>query len=375
MNNLTSIHRPRATRVGGFSLVELMVAVVIGLIGIIMMFQVASNADQRRRTTAAGSDAQVEGAIALYNLERDIKQAGYGFGGADQMGCTVNAYDSTRSANFQFTLAPIEITDGGGGAPDQLAVLYGGSAITPGAQNFTSYTTTTKSIATNSSRTEYLRGDLAIAAWSATQCQMVEITNNTNADARTIDHTLTAYNDQDTGAAQTVRYNASTEPSPIATSNDTWRIYNLGFRDRARRNVWQITNNRTLAVRDDLHFTTASGSTDLIEVAEDVIDLQAQYGLDTSITADFIVDAWQSTAPADWGRLIATRVALLARSKQFEKENVTTVAPSWAGGSFTMTNVDGTADDDPATPNNWRRYRYRVYESVVPLRNAVWGSS
>jgi type IV pilus assembly protein PilW len=27
---------------------------------------------------------------------------------------------------------------------------------------------------------------------------------------------------------------------------------------------------------------------------------------------------------------------------------------------------------DPA--NNWRHYRYRVYETVIPLRNMLWGS-
>lgn len=46
-----------------------------------------------------------------------------------------------------------------------------------------------------------------------------------------------------------------------------------------------------------------------------------------------------------------------------------------------MRNVDGTDDSKPVdgtgkpTPNNWRSYRYRVYETVVPLRNLVWGQS
>jgi len=26
-----------------------------------------------------------------------------------------------------------------------------------------------------------------------------------------------------------------------------------------------------------------------------------------------------------------------------------------------------------ASPNNWRYYRYRVYEKVIPLRNMIWG--
>jgi type IV pilus assembly protein PilW len=41
-----------------------------------------------------------------------------------------------------------------------------------------------------------------------------------------------------------------------------------------------------------------------------------------------------------------------------------------------MTNVDGTADSDPTganAVNNWRNYRYNVYEAVVPLRNTIIG--
>ena len=41
-----------------------------------------------------------------------------------------------------------------------------------------------------------------------------------------------------------------------------------------------------------------------------------------------------------------------------------------------MRNVDGTPDPSEtpnADPNNWRYYRYRVYERVIPLRNMLWG--
>jgi type IV pilus assembly protein PilW len=65
----------------------------------------------------------------------------------------------------------------------------------------------------------------------------------------------------------------------------------------------------------------------------------------------------------------------LARSAKFEKTAVTAdcIAPNnppnspfWSGGCFTMTNpVDGT---------DWHYYRYRVYETVVPLRNMIWSN-
>lgn len=62
----------------GFSLVEVLVGVVIGLIGILVMFQLLTVSQAQRRTTTSGGDAQQSGMISLYLLERDLRQAGYG---------------------------------------------------------------------------------------------------------------------------------------------------------------------------------------------------------------------------------------------------------------------------------------------------------
>ena len=39
-----------------------------------------------------------------------------------------------------------------------------------------------------------------------------------------------------------------------------------------------------------------------------------------------------------------------------------------------MTNVDGTPDSNPGDANDWRHYRYRSYQTVVPLRNMIWST-
>ena len=79
------------------------------------------------------------------------------------------------------------------------------------------------------------------------------------------------------------------------------------------------------------------------------------------------------------------------RSRQFERNGdpgasgVHAVTPTAANpyyfgrawSSSLMTNVDGnpdTFDDLTADANNWRYYRYRVYERVIPLRNMLWGT-
>ncbi|QDX80832.1 hypothetical protein B9N43_05995 [Denitratisoma sp. DHT3] len=357
----------------GFSLVEVMIGMIIGLLGILVMFQMLLNWNERKRTAASGSDAQISGSIALYSLERELRNAGYGFGNAGAMGCTVTAYDRLRPGNnFTFPLVPVQITDGAGGSPDTITVLFGNSALTSDSTTYSASSATTKRLNDPSS---IQRGDLLVAA-QAGACGLVETTLNTHADGLTITHASGNYNDPD-NTAVTARYNPA---AGLAVALSAGNIFNLG--PQPRRNVWRIVNDRTLVSTDDLHYSdqhdaagqnTPDGMNDWTEVADGIIDLQAEYGLDSD--ADNIVDTWQSAAPADFRTVRAIRVALLARSQQYEKQAVTTVAPSWAAGAFVMTNLDGTPDSNPGTPNDWRRYRYRVYETVVPLRNAVWGNS
>ncbi len=389
------VQQLRVVNSTGFSLVEVLVGMAIALIGIVIMFQMMENTETRKRTTASGGDAQVAGSIAMYNLERDIRLAGYGFGNSTSLGCTVNAYDAcvvaspaTMGCNgtprslpaFTFPLVPLMIIDGAGGAPDQIVSFYGSSPTMPINQAFDTSSTSSKRAASTSTRAGLLRGELVLVTNGAS-CGLVEITDNTNADVRTVNHVVGAYTNSQNVAA-TARFN---DPAGFTTASGL--LHNLGDRNVPRRNIWQIVNRRTLTVSDDLHSTAAA------EVGEGIINLQAQYGLDTTPIRDYLVDTWQSATPADWTRVIAVRVALLARSQQYEKAAVpnysscaTTVAldptscqrPSWAGGNFTMADLDSvdyTTDTNPDSPNDWRHYRYRIYQTTIPLRNMIWGTA
>lgn len=346
---------PRSS--SGFSLVEILVGVVIGLIGIVIMFQVMENAENRKRTTASGSDAQIAGSIAMHNLVRDIRLGGNGFGSSAALGCTVNAYDTVRGAAFTFPMVPVQIIDGAAGAADQIITFYGNSPTAATSYAFDTSSAFTKKMASTSGRGGLMRGDLVLV--TGTGCGLIEVTGNTNADQLTINHAIGAYTDESNNAA-TARFNA-----PAGYTLTSGQLYSLGNNLNPRRNIWQIANLRTLTVTNDLHNAVAS------EVGEGIVNLQAEYGLDTD--GDFQVDLWQTADPGNWRQLFAIRVGLLARSQQYEKANVTTVAPTWEGGTFTMTNLDGTADNTPNSANDWRHYRYRVYQVTIPLRNMIWG--
>jgi len=66
---MDTLNQPnRTTRQQGFTLVELMVAMALGLITTLVIAQVLIASEGNRRTTMEGSDAQVNGSIGLYSV-------------------------------------------------------------------------------------------------------------------------------------------------------------------------------------------------------------------------------------------------------------------------------------------------------------------
>jgi type IV pilus assembly protein PilW len=381
-------YRDQYRRAKGFTLVEVMVGMVIALIGMVMMFQAMSVWDARKRTTSSGTDAQITGSIAMFSLERDLGMGGYGFANSNAMGCAVSAYDSTRTAPglFNFVMAPVLITDGVSGAPDTLTVLYGSGGMMSMTQSFSSLVAGSMALNT---RIGMRAGDLLIAADAGnTVCGLFEVTANNNPDAISVTFDTTAYTNYTNN--QNVTAQTSLAAGPLAllqvkflNNSGTARFNNgttLGVGTSGGafnmgtgpvRNVWQITNRRFLTVSNSL-----ANQATATEVAEGIVDLQAQYGIDTNNDGVIAANEWTSTTPltsATWTQLRAVRVALLARSQQFERTAVTVNSPAWDGGSFVMTDLGGGTPAGDDTPNDWRHYRYRVYSKTIPLRNMLWG--
>lgn len=381
----TRARRPAQT---GLSLVEIMVGVLIGMIGIIVIFQMLATSEERKRTVSAGSDVQISGVIGLTTLERDVREAGYGFASAGYdtgitpvMGCTVNAYDTARpTAAFTYRLTPIQIIQGAGTASDSIIVLRGNSSIFPAAQVFTESTDTSKKTRGRAgiSPRDYL---LVGRVTPTLNCMAVEITDVSDVDALTIRHnqgsySYTVYLPDGSTSVQTriARFNNATPP----TSYTAGYLFNLG--NGPRRNIWTVLNGK-LQVTNDLLYQDTNGDNinDPVEVADNIITLQAEYGIDANNNGRIEAGEWTTTDPVtvvQWANVLAVRLGMLVRSSQFERANVTSVVPSWAGGQFQITNLDGTASATTATDpaDDWRRYRYRVYETLIPLRNMLWGT-
>ena len=118
---------PRAT--AGFTLVEVMVGMVLAMLTTVIVSQVLLRAEGQKRSATSGSDAQVNGNLALFTLQRELQNAGYGLAvNPSALGCPVNyRYKGSSGAAAatagSFTLAPIVIAQGPSGTPDVLRVL------------------------------------------------------------------------------------------------------------------------------------------------------------------------------------------------------------------------------------------------------------
>jgi type IV pilus assembly protein PilW len=381
--------RAHTLRQQGFSLVEILVGIIIGMVGLLVIFKTVAIWDNHTRTTVSGGDAQVAGTLAMFNLERDIKQAGMGFGRAASavMGCAVAGSDAATSRTLSFRLRPVQIDVGPDGTPDTVTVLAGNSSFFVDNARILGATATTKQFRDT---TGFRSGDVAVLAPAlGGTCELIEITNRA-ADTVTLTHSSTgsyvpdvAYQPANPASAVTPRYNAANTTGAYIPGGT---LFNFG--NEPQLNVWSITNGRVLSRMNEMKGGAA------VEVSDGVINMKAQYGVDVDGDNEISNSEWVTAlpTPADWTRVRAVRVALLVRSSQFEKPvaaasnsiamppTPTSKNPSWAGGNFVMTNVDatGSADsrsDTDVVPENWRFYRYRVYEKVIPLRNMIWGNT
>ena len=369
----------RTTRHGvrGLSLIELMVGMALALLAIVAIYQVLSVWDARKRTITSGSSAQISGGIGIFELERDLQLSGGGFGNvsAATIGCTVNAYNSTfDTPAFSFTLVPVEIVQGASGAPDTVRVLYGNSAFISSIQKLQS-SSQVNNTKTLQYRAGFNAGDLMVVAGNSPRnCELFEVTGNSVADTVTVTHGTASYTNFYTAASKTPTMN----PAVGGTAFTDGEVYNLG--PNPQRTVWSISGTNGLTRTNSIAVDSTEPAT---EVTEGVVNLQAEYGVDGSdgSALNGRIEAAEriTTTPTDWTKVLAVRVAVLARSSQLELQDVTTTAPVWQGGTFIMFNLDGSVGS--ATPtstlasDSWKRYRYRVYETVVPMRNMIWGAT
>lgn len=368
----------------GVSIIELMVGLAIGMMVTFIITQVLTSSEGQKRTTTSGVDAQVSGAMSLFSLQRDIEMAGYGLSAAPAgLGCTVKSVKFTAGNGGDRTLAPVVITDGTSGAPDKIRVLgsantsftvpilVGGIHPTSGAGSDSFVVANNVGVAT---------GDLMIAVPPAPDALATCTVFRANGaiSANSIAHA--------SGTGDAGNWNGANAADlmakfPTAGYPKDSYLLNLGAAGLIDRE-YSINAAGSLQV---VEFDSAT-ATNLAarEVAPQVANLQALYGKDTD--GDGVIDVYNSTTPTtavDWSRVLAVRVAVVTRSMQYERDIVTSTAPSWDLGvtpTVTGSTACGSSQcislsvNHDITTDDWKHYRYKVYDLVIPLRNLVWRS-
>jgi type IV pilus assembly protein PilW len=152
-------------------------------------------------------------------------------------------------------------------------------------------------------------------------------------------------------------------------------------------NTYAVSNNSlTLANQ----FVISGGLAQTGTIADNIVHLRADYGLDDGLPAgtagDGILDRFLDPASFNalpsppWQYVIAVRIAVVARSALIEKPGPGVACdgsspfPSWSGASAAIRGFNLSTMPVPAN-TFWDCYRYRVFETIVPIRNSIWKSS
>ena len=298
----------------GFSLIELMVGVVIGLLTVLVITQVMALAEGKRRTVSMGSDAQINGALALFSMQRDIEQSGSGMVTVQgSLGCTVNYKFGSAGTAGSFTLASVVIDDGAAGAPDTIHVLQANTTSFSAPMLLTGISLQTDDHFTVSSSLGAVAGNLMIAVPqlqdAADQCTLFSVTNDAASPATTT--TLTNTNVPHVTGADGAQWNQSSVLPVSGYTNGSY-LLNMGTMVYRTYSVNSTTHSLQAA---ELSPTDGTGLTTPKDLYPQIVNLQALYGRDS--TGGGSVDTYDNTTPTTntgWMRVLTVRIAVVARS-------------------------------------------------------------
>ncbi len=394
----------------GFTIVELMVGLVIGLIATLVIMQTFSAFEGSKRSTTGIADAQTNGSIGLYMLQRELQFAGYGIpvisGTMPQINvrpdqiafqnyssktqAQIDAEYATALAAYNTKIAaesatvsagevysalkcnpaptlsldadnnaatpditidvitPVVITDGGTGS-DSIAVRYG---------------TTT-------------RGGMQTRVTTTSGVNYVGVENNMG--CRTGDVVLVTRNSNTGDTTCMATKVTSTNAQLDGTTNAINVVSNSGMGLNNRLACLGQVRQMTFAVGTGANANQLQKNGD--NVISDIVNLQAQYGVSATANSEVVTNwvdatggAWAAPTVANRNRIKAVRIALVARNNLLEKDVVSQACTGAATGPARVCVFGGDVNLAASLGADWNRYRYRTYEVIVPLRNVLAAS-
>ncbi|WP_432378399.1 prepilin-type N-terminal cleavage/methylation domain-containing protein [Duganella sp. P38] len=401
---IISLKRP----VRGFSLVELMISVVIGLLALLFATRLVISGETNKDAAVGGGDAMQNGMLAMFQLSGDAAMAGWGLNDPTVAGCAANfsdqrGYQLLTAQRDGVTITPLAsvVIQSNGADPDLISFNSGSSnAAVASTMMKANYTGESYVVAAESAPYGYAAGHVLVVAPQAPDrpCSVMQIAGFNPATGRGAEMLLQ-------GGSQ-YRYNAAASMPQHYNMNVTF-MYNLGAPDQLHFHTWSVSNGVLLLRATDLAGAEAAG----VSVADNIVSIKAQYGFDTRVLAGYDpnppnngkqllptasggmrIGAWSGAMMdadgdgvngglGDYQRIAAVRIAVVARSKTVERPrpgvqcSASAALPTVFAGSVpagvaaapVQVNVAVAGD-----PVSWKCYRYRVFETIVPIINSQY---
>ncbi len=366
------------SRQWGMSLIETMVGLVLGLLVTLVITQVWGVFESQKQRTISGSSAQESGLLALTELEQDIRSAGAGLTDSAAFDCTTTySYYETGGTSVSpipayaggMAMVPVQITDGGTGS-DTLTVKRGADLLGALPATLTQTMPSSSAELNLSSVAGFADGDVVLAVDGATGNCTVMLVTQVQGAALKLQH----------NPGNTTTYN----PSVSNQNSWGWPAYSSGAKilkvGQLISHAFTVNTSNQLTLTD-LSTPVASAA---VVLAADIVKIKAQYGVANAGSQD--VNHWvNATAATGWDtldkvkvkRIKAIRLVIVARSSKMEGTNVTGICTNNAGANNgPCAWSDSVADPAPlidlSSNASWQKYRYRVYQTIIPIRNVIW---
>jgi type IV pilus assembly protein PilW len=394
--------------VRGLTIVELMVAMAVGLFIALAISLLTVSMGRQFRVTGANTSADVNAQLALSMIDQAGRSAGAGLYNNGQPLCTtLNAWRNGATISNGALFLPARITDGGAAGSSDTIVFSQGSA-----SGGLSSMPVVDGMATVSDPVKVSGGGLindgdyalvGVPGSPSVPCTLMQVTaapTTTTACGGNASECMTL---QRTGASTGV--NPSTNPFTTAARygfTNGGGISGPAVVNRLGNTFLQtafgvlceslVTYNAfTSAAPACTSATAFSGGANAL--VSDVVLVHAQYGVtDGSVVAGVASDvvtswvdatgSWAAPSATNAARIRAVRVALVTRSKEADPQDVSSACTNGGG----VVNTGPCGFDDASAPvvdvsglsvpagRTWRNYRYRVHQAIIPLRSVIWSN-
>jgi type IV pilus assembly protein PilW len=391
----------------GFGLVEVMVGFVIGLIAVLVIYQVYTVAEGFKRNTTAAGEAQQSGLLSTFVLGMEIGNGGAGLAvsAQDLASCPDPGGAMPQRFAQSFRPVPVVITDGGANAiPDSFVINY--------------------SMATTLSNTALFTGNAAPGAAFPIQSPggfhvgdlVVGISTPTGAGP-CASSKVTAVSAPDGNGIVTITQTPVYPAGGIDFFGSS-TLLNMGPVSRIQKIMYQVCEPANCGKQPPVCnqggpcvlYSTAlldSNGAPLANpvpnpLASNIVVMKVEYGVDSDLDPKRLLDTWvQATAGGGWdaatlmpapitqiNQIKAIRIGIIVQSEQFDKDLAGYTGGDYVNGDYNWVLFDCAdankancpgrltgsvpAQAAPKAPGNWR---FRKYETVIPLRNEIWNKT